>query len=230
MSSILVVEDDEAIRNAVRRGLTRARARRRHRGHGHVRAGAAARAHPRPGAGRPRPAGRRRPRADRDDPGGVHGPDHRDHRPRRRPDHRAGPRRGRRRLRHQAVRHRAAGRPDPRRAAPRRRARAGPTSRSGSATWSSTSAPARPPSTGQPLELARKEFDLLLALAVAGRRGRHQEGAARRRVAAGVRRLRALRRRPRLVAAAQARRDRGRAALPPCRPRCRDPPGRPRDA
>ena len=93
------------------------------------------------------------------------GADHRDHRPRRRPDDRAGPRRGRGRLRHQAVRHRAARRPDPRGAAPRSGLGRRRASRSGSATWSSTSAPAPRPSTGRPLELARKEFDLLLALA-----------------------------------------------------------------
>ena len=40
-----------------------------------------------------------------------------------------------------------------------------PPSRCGSASWSSTSARAPSASAGRPLELARKEFDLLLALA-----------------------------------------------------------------
>ena len=80
---------------------------------------------------------------------------------------------------------------------------------------------------GEELELARREFDLLLALAAALRRGRQQAHAARRGLAAGRRRLRAHRRRTPVVAASQARRDRGRAALPGERARGRRTPGRP---
>ena len=50
---------------------------------------------------------------------------------------------------------------------------------------------------------------------VAARRGGDEARAAGRRLAAGVRRLRALGRRPPVVAAPQARRVRGRAAVPP---------------
>ena len=81
---------------------------------------------------------------------------------------------------------------------------------------------------GEPLDLARKEFDLLLALASRAGRGRHQAGAAGRGVAAGVRRRRPHRGRPPVVAAPQARRDRGRAALPAQRARGRRTPRRPR--
>ena len=80
---------------------------------------------------------------------------------------------------------------------------------------------------GTPLELSRKEFDLLHLLAVASRRGRDQEGAARRGLAAGVRRVRPHRRCPPLVAASQARRDRREAALPRERARRRRTPGGP---
>ena len=58
-------------------------------------------------------------------------------------------------------------------------------------------------------------------------RGRHQARAAGRGVAAGVRRLRPHRRRAPVVAAAQARRDGGRAALPGQRPWCRGTAGGP---
>ena len=79
----------------------------------------------------------------------------------------------------------------------------------------------------RPLELARKEFDLLLALA--SRKGEvvTRRELARRGLAAAVRRRRADRRRPRLVAAPQAGRDGGGAALPAHRPGRRDAPGGP---
>ena len=67
---------------------------------------------------------------------------------------------------------------------------------------------------GSELELARREFDLLLALAERVGRGRHQARAARRGVAAAVRRRRPDPRRPLVVAAAQAGRDGRRPALP----------------
>ena len=80
---------------------------------------------------------------------------------------------------------------------------------------------------GEPLELARREFDLLLALAAARRGGREQAHPARRCLATGRRGLRPHRRRPPVVATPQARRDRGRAALPGERARSRRTPGRP---
>ena len=52
---------------------------------------------------------------------------------------------------------------------------------------------------GEPLELARKEFDLLLAAGLPRRRGGDQARAAGRGLAAGVRRLRPHRRRPPLL-------------------------------
>ena len=126
----------------------------------------------------------------------------------------------RRRLRREAVRSRPGRGADPRGAPPRRRPPAR-TSRSGSATSSSTRARAPPRSPAEPLELARKEFDLLLALAQ-----RPGEVVTKRELLAEVWRQpyggsRPDRRRPPVVAAAQARRDRGRAALPDQRPRRR---------
>ena len=81
---------------------------------------------------------------------------------------------------------------------------------------------------GAPLELARKEFDLLLACWPRA----PGEVVTKRELLAevwqqAVRRLRPHRRRPPVLAAAQARRDRGRAALPPQRARGRRPARRP---
>ena len=165
MTSILVVEDDEAIRSAVRRGLTE-------RGYAVATAGTGM-------------AGLEQVLADRPqvvlldlglpDVDGLalismiraasRGPDHRDHRPGRRPDHGQGPRQRGRRLRGQAVRHRPGRGPDPGRAAPyRRRPERRPEPvRVGDLVIDERTRTAT--LAGRPLELARKEFDLLLALA-----------------------------------------------------------------
>ena len=134
----------------------------------------------------------------------------------------------RRRLRGQAVRGRAGGGTDPRGPAARRRRRARP-SRTSSPTSSSTHALARRRMHGEPLELSRKEFELLLALISRAGEVVTRRELLDRGLAAAVRRRRPHRRRPPLVAAAQARRDGCPAALPAHRPRRRGPSRRPAD-
>ena len=163
MTSILAIEDDPSIRAALERGLAE-------RGHTVQTAatgisGLEAVLGDRPDLvlldlGLP---GRRRPDRHRHDPRRQHGPDHRDHRGRRRPHDGAGARLRRGRLRREAVPARPGHRPHPRRDAAYQRPASPEPIRVGELvihepTRSATLA-------GEPLELARREFDLLLALA-----------------------------------------------------------------
>ena len=153
--------------------------------------------------------------------------DHRDG-PQRRADDRAAAQRGRRRLRHQAVLQRAPDRPRRRRAAagegrgPRR-----PTRPSRSASWSSTPPGGRRGLADAPLTLTRREFDLLAYLAARSGQVVSQGGALPRGLAPAEPAPGPDDRRSPVVAAAQARRDRGRTAVPAHRPRRRGQADRP---